>query len=149
MPTSLPPSGSNRLLTVREAAQLLGLCLDSVRRQLRSGKLPGVRVGRGWRVPERVLMAQLGLMAPMLGASSVEEEEKKIPQLRAQKPGFVVPAPADSEPRTDFRTPQKASNGNVAREQTKALVEQAAQHADLSKRATERLLAELDDLLQA
>jgi len=102
---------------VREAAQLLGLCLDSVRRQLRAGKLQGVRVGRDLRVPERVLLAQLGLAAR-----------------NDELPVGLAPAPLP--------------NG-MTRQEIKTLVHKAAQHADLSHRNTQRLLAELDDLLPA
>lgn len=128
---------------MREAAQLLGLCLDSVRRQLRSGKLPGVRVGRDWRVPERVLLAQMGLISPMLGASGVEMEEGKNNQLSLSKSAIVSSTLAVNEPEAEF------SDVKIAREQTKILVEQAASQAELSERATKRLLAELDNLLPA
>ncbi len=53
-----PKPDPNRLLTVREGQKLIGLYLDSVRRQLRAGKLQGMRVGRDWRIPERVLLAR-------------------------------------------------------------------------------------------
>ncbi len=69
-----------RLLTVKEAASLLGLCVDSVRRHLRSGKLQGVRVGGGWRVPESKLAVQLGLLTlatiPVLDI--IEDERQHI-----------------------------------------------------------------------
>src|SRR5262245_29138808 len=38
------------LLTPEEAAEYLKIHLDSVRRLLRSGKLPGAKVGSGWRI---------------------------------------------------------------------------------------------------
>ena len=70
--------GGERLLTVKEAARSLGLCVDSVRRHLRSGKLQGVRVGGGWRVPESKLAVQLGLLAvAAVPALDVMEDERK------------------------------------------------------------------------
>lgn len=72
--------GGERLLTVKEAASSLGLCVDSVRRHLRSGKLQGVRVGGGWRVPESKLAIQLGLLTlaaiPVLDV--IEDERSHI-----------------------------------------------------------------------
>ena len=43
---------------VREVAHLLNCSQETVRRLLRTGKVPGVRVGRDWRAdPERVMLA--------------------------------------------------------------------------------------------
>jgi len=39
------------LLTPEKAADLLGIHKESARRLLRQGKLPGVKVGGGWRIP--------------------------------------------------------------------------------------------------
>ena len=70
-----------RLLTVREAARALGMCTDSVRRHLRSGKLQGVRVGGGWRVPESKLALQLGLISaanrPAFEAMEAERQRQE------------------------------------------------------------------------
>jgi excisionase family DNA binding protein len=43
---ALPPA----LVTMPEAARLLGLSLRTVRRQVKAGKLPSCRLGRGVRV---------------------------------------------------------------------------------------------------
>jgi excisionase family DNA binding protein len=43
---ALPPA----LVTMPEAARLLGLSVRTVRRQVKAGKLPSCRVGRGVRV---------------------------------------------------------------------------------------------------
>lgn len=45
------------LMTVVEAARVLRLHPDTVRRLLREGRLRGVRVGRSWRVPADVAEA--------------------------------------------------------------------------------------------
>lgn len=52
----------DRFLTVREVAARLHLTEDGVRWRLRTGRLPGVRLGgtkAGWRVSERELQAWL------------------------------------------------------------------------------------------
>lgn len=47
------------LLTVEEAAQVLKLRVETVRRWLREGTLKGRKIGRIWRIPESELR-QLG-----------------------------------------------------------------------------------------
>jgi excisionase family DNA binding protein len=51
--TNVPPWGMDgELLTVEEAAAMLKLTPESVRRMLRLRQLPGVKLGlRQWRVP--------------------------------------------------------------------------------------------------
>lgn len=44
-------------LTAEEAAQYLRLHIDTVRKLLRQGALPGQKVGRQWRIPKRALEA--------------------------------------------------------------------------------------------
>lgn len=49
-------SNDNRtgnLITLQEAARLVGLAQPSVRRLIESGELPGGRIGGAWRVPKR------------------------------------------------------------------------------------------------
>lgn len=125
-----------RLFTVRETAQILGLCQASVRHHLRSGQLQGARVGGSWRVSEKVLLAQLGLATLSGSAGAVEVEETEN---RPSKHAFTLAnepeEPASLQPET-------------ARRQMRDLVAQAAAHASLSKNTTQRLLAELDDLLE-
>jgi excisionase family DNA binding protein len=45
------------LLTVEEAAGLLRVHRNTIKRLLREGKLAGTKVGRAWRVRREVLMA--------------------------------------------------------------------------------------------
>jgi excisionase family DNA binding protein len=52
-----PAMQGERMLSVRETAEIRGCCLDTVRRDLREGKMPGVKTGRNWRVPESQLMS--------------------------------------------------------------------------------------------
>ena len=44
-----------KFLTVEQVSDLLQVHLDTVRFWLRTGKLPGVKVGRAWRIPEGAL----------------------------------------------------------------------------------------------
>lgn len=48
-----------RVYTVKEAAQVLQLNEEVVRRKLRKGELPGKRIGRDWRILEDDLKAFL------------------------------------------------------------------------------------------
>jgi excisionase family DNA binding protein len=45
------------LMTPEAAAEYLKIRVDSVRRLLRQKKLPGVKVGGGWRIKRAVLNA--------------------------------------------------------------------------------------------
>lgn len=44
-------------LTAEEAAEYLRLNIDTVRKLLRKGTIPGVKIGRQWRIPKRALEA--------------------------------------------------------------------------------------------
>ena len=44
-------------LTVSEAAEILRLHPKTVQRYLRLGKLPGVKLGKAWRVPQWALLS--------------------------------------------------------------------------------------------
>ena len=46
-------------LTVDEVAAVLRISVQAVRRLLRRGELPGVRVGKLWRIPRSALEAFL------------------------------------------------------------------------------------------
>jgi len=47
----------DRLYTVEEAAQILSIHPDTLRIWLRTGKIKGVKIGRGWRISETELEA--------------------------------------------------------------------------------------------
>lgn len=47
------------VLTAEETAEILKVNIDTVRRLLRRGDLPGVKVGRHWRVEREVLRQYL------------------------------------------------------------------------------------------
>jgi len=48
---------TGKLLSIREAAAILGMNEEVIRRWLREGKLAGVKVGHLWRVPAEALAA--------------------------------------------------------------------------------------------
>lgn len=41
-----------KLYTVPEVAEMLHLSVDHTRREMRSGRLPAVKIGRKWYLPE-------------------------------------------------------------------------------------------------
>lgn len=49
------------IIGAKEAARLLGMDYKSVLRGLARGDLPGVRVGRVWRISKAALLSRLGL----------------------------------------------------------------------------------------
>ncbi|MCE9566999.1 MAG: helix-turn-helix domain-containing protein [Planctomycetes bacterium] len=51
------------LMTPREVAIYLGMHEETIREALREGRLPGVRLGRSWRVPARLLNEWIGRRA--------------------------------------------------------------------------------------
>jgi len=46
-----------RMLTLKEAADILGTTFYTVRRLVRAGRLPGHKVGQQWRVPMAAVKA--------------------------------------------------------------------------------------------
>ena len=132
-----------RLLTVPEAAQSLGLCIDSVRRHLRSGKLQGVRVGGAWRVPESKLMAQLGLLSAIMGSGAVIEapedqrRQRVAPMTQVVETSTIEGTGDESSGEADLvttllRTPE-------VRARVLAIVEAAAQEVEIEGRQRARL----------
>lgn len=53
------PDNALALLTPDDAAAALGCCAQTVREQLASGHLPGVKYGRDWRIPVDALRQHL------------------------------------------------------------------------------------------
>lgn len=127
-----------RMLSVRETAEIMGWCLDSVRRKLRSGEMPGVRLGRSWRVPESQLAAFVGvehITPPELRDSSVGRRHYKTdypPSKRREGDKEVV----DVLLRTD-----------VVRNEILRLVRQAMTDSRVPKDAARQTLDELGELL--
>ncbi len=56
---SVPGQPLPETLTVEEVAIVLRVSVQAVRRLLRKGEIPGIRVGKFWRVPRSALEAFL------------------------------------------------------------------------------------------
>jgi ATP-dependent Clp protease ATP-binding subunit ClpC len=56
-----PPPGGGRLLTVREAAEIMHVSKMAVYRLVHDGELHGIRAGRSFQIPEEALRLYLGL----------------------------------------------------------------------------------------
>ena len=55
----MTPNDHHKLLTVREVAECVRVTERSVLRELRRGRLTGLRFGRQWRVAEQELFAYM------------------------------------------------------------------------------------------
>lgn len=55
----LEERAGSRFLTLRETAAFLNVHPNTVRSQVRRGKLPGAKIGRGWRFLEADLIAAI------------------------------------------------------------------------------------------
>jgi excisionase family DNA binding protein len=51
-----------RLLSTKQVGEILGMKTESVRHWLRKGRLPAVKIGKGWFVPESKLQAFLAAL---------------------------------------------------------------------------------------
>lgn len=59
----LSPINNERLLTPIQVAEILGVTVDSARKRLARGQIPGaVRLGREWRVKQSVLQAWIAAL---------------------------------------------------------------------------------------
>lgn len=52
-----------KLYTAQEIAEMLHLSVDHTRREMRSGRLPAVKIGRKWYLPEVRLNELIGVGA--------------------------------------------------------------------------------------
>ena len=50
-----------KLYTAQEVAGMLHLSVDHTRREMRSGRLPAVKIGRKWYLPEARLNELIGV----------------------------------------------------------------------------------------
>ena len=57
-------NGEVRIIGAREAAALLNCDYKSMLAALNRGELPGVRIGRTWKISEKALLDRLGLDPP-------------------------------------------------------------------------------------
>ena len=52
-------SAETDILTVAQAARLLQVSQETIRRHLKAGLIPGWKVGRQWRISRRVILSKL------------------------------------------------------------------------------------------
>ena len=64
LPDLTGQSAGTRFLTLRETAAFLNVHPNTVRSQVRRGRLPGAKVGRGWRFLEADLVAAIRARYP-------------------------------------------------------------------------------------
>lgn len=78
------------LLTPEQAADLLGCETSTINEKLAGRKLPGVKIGREWRIPTRALLDHLNDQArenlradpaPKAGAIQVPPKTRQPPRL--------------------------------------------------------------------
>ena len=53
-----------QIYTIKEVSKILKTSRQQVRRMIRGGKLPAIKVGREWRIPEECLKVFLKDRAP-------------------------------------------------------------------------------------
>ena len=80
--------GRTRFLTVLEVAEVMRVSKMTVYRLLHSGELPGVRVGRSFRVPQDALDHYLAT------SPAVEAREHDRDQDRPERPDASLGGPA-------------------------------------------------------
>lgn len=88
-------------LSAEEAAELLGVSAETVKRHLRAGRLPGRKVGRLWRVSRAALDAflvnhqggaELELVEPEATAPSVPSARALLHQVHALRAAVAADA---------------------------------------------------------
>lgn len=52
-----PTPPAKPFLTVKEAAEIMGVCEDTVRSAIKAGQIPGRKVMRSYRLPRQTFMA--------------------------------------------------------------------------------------------
>jgi excisionase family DNA binding protein len=135
-----------RMLSVRETAQIMGWCLDSVRRKLRSGEMPGVRLGRNWRIPESQLAAFIGVGT--IGTSFEETSDNSTGQGRPHSRAVsLLESASDTDANTEVI--QALLRTGAARDQILKLVKTALNNSDVSPESSRRTLQELRSLMRA
>lgn len=67
-------NGTDDLISLAEAGELMGCCDRTIRRRISSGELTGYRIGRTGRVIRVKRSDVLGLLRPMVTVATVDEE---------------------------------------------------------------------------
>ncbi len=73
-------------MTVQEVAEVLRVRRDTVRKLLATGKLPGAKVGRDWRVPRASFETQLGGTGMRAGGTPAVASEAPAKGGRRMRP---------------------------------------------------------------
>jgi excisionase family DNA binding protein len=96
-----PDEPQREILTVDEAAQLLGVSLKTFQKVLREGEVPGRKIGREWKFSRRALIAWVaaGRSAEFLDVDDVGEGG------RSDADGRPAPAPRALRDVTQLRAP--------------------------------------------
>ena len=62
-PKESSPIRNERLLTPIQVGEIIGVTVDSARKRMARGRIPGaVRLGREWRVKESILQAWIAVL---------------------------------------------------------------------------------------
>jgi excisionase family DNA binding protein len=97
---------SERLLTAREVAGVLGVCPETVLRWTRKGALPGLRLpGGGLRYEEVELEAWLEARGTSAGTATEELSDTQAGRARSRE-SYSVAVPFES---SDTRSPEAAT----------------------------------------
>lgn len=92
-------SAGKRILTLRETAAFLNVHPNTVRSQVRRGKLPGAKVGRGWRFLEADLVAAIRARYPESRRAPPETRGGEGPWRSGAAHGFLFPGTRQSAER--------------------------------------------------
>ena len=100
------------ILTVDEAAQLLGVSLKTFQKVLREGEVPGRKIGREWKFSRRALIAWVGdgRSADFLDVDDGAELTRSPADVGADLPTRAL---RDGAPRRAASTPHLHSTPSV------------------------------------
>lgn len=89
-----PPEPMREILTIDEAAQLLGVSTKTFAKVLREGQIPGRKIGREWKFSKRALIDWVGsgLSKDFLDSADVESNDA-TPGVEAQELPLRRPVP--------------------------------------------------------
>jgi excisionase family DNA binding protein len=88
-----------RVLTLRETAAFLNVHPNTVRSQVRRGKLPGAKIGRGWRFLEADLVAAIRARYPERPRGRLGIGGNAGPWPSGAANGFIIPGARQSAER--------------------------------------------------
>lgn len=108
-----PDEPQREILTVDEAAQLLGVSLKTFQKVLREGEVPGRKIGREWKFSRRALIAWVGdsRSADFLDVEDETEGARPHADERRDAPTHAL---RDAEPRRTQRAPHLHSTPSAS-----------------------------------